>query len=190
MGTEGAVCKQRDLTEQWLRGLRVNHVAHIRASAWYEQLHQILGLAAALVSTVVASNTWASISSISKNNPTLELVVGMLSIAVPVLTTATAFLKPAELAEKHRAASVGYGELRRELEMVCKYHADSPDKIAQCMETIRVQWSDLDKKSPLISQAMWDRIAKQLHMAEATAIRQAAGGNGVSHDDPSKGMDS
>ena len=170
-----AACASRDLVSQWLTGLRINHLAHIRASAYYAQLTQILGLLSSLLATVVASNTWSTIANLAEKDIRLQIVVGVLSIAVPILTAASAFLKPSELAEKHRSASVGYGELRRELELVFQYKSGDPTAIETCMESIKVRWSDLDKKAPLLSDSMWDDIAAQLKDNDSAFVASAGG---------------
>ena len=76
----------------------------------------MLGIPVVILTTIVGTTVFSSIASSSTNSIILLVVAGLLSVVAAVFSSLNTFLNYGELAERHRNASVKYGNLRREIE--------------------------------------------------------------------------
>jgi hypothetical protein len=78
-----------------------------------------------------------------------------------VLSSLNTFLNYGELAERHRNASVKYGNLRREIEqLVC--FMDTKTDLEAIMEDVRKRWDGVDLEAPEIPQEIHDKVVADL----------------------------
>lgn len=146
----------KSLQDEWHWAIRISHLAHIHASVYYKQLERFLGGVLVLLSSIVSTSFFGELSQ----NQRLALIVGVISVSVPVIAALTAFLKPAELSEKHRKSAIGYGTLRRELEIqLARCNGDYAQRM-DCLESIKTRWVELDKEAPLIPESLWRRTVR------------------------------
>ena len=104
-----------DMLSQWHNGIRILQIGHLRAAARYHLRHKWLGIPATILSIVVGTSVFASLSS-PKDHSAVGIGVGLVSVMVAVLTGLQTFLNYPDLASKHQLAGVKYGSLRRRVE--------------------------------------------------------------------------
>ena len=143
----------RTTLSQWLKGIRIEHVAYSRAAPYYDRRSRGLGLVVTVLSVFVGTSLFTGFAS-SKNLGIVVLVAGAVSAVTAVLAGAQTFLNYAQLAEKSRNSANGYGTLRRKLEEAL---ADTTDnqKLASVMDDIGKEWDQLELESPTISEQIY-----------------------------------
>ncbi|MFB3897326.1 MAG: SLATT domain-containing protein [bacterium] len=142
------------LLQEWHNGLRINHIAHLRAAAEYKLLGRIFGLLVTMFSVVIGTSIFSTLGS--SENLLVLLMAGSISVLAAVLSGIQGFLNYPELAAKHKHAGVKYGELRRQIEELIAIEKD-PVELEKTMRQIRFDWNALDDESPEISQKFHDQ---------------------------------
>ena len=89
----------------------------------------------------------------------LRIAVGIISVLAAVLASLQTFLRLSERAEKHRAAAVRYGALRRELETAIAKGGPYEDKL---VEGVREKLDSISSDSPEIPARVWTKVEKML----------------------------
>ena len=150
--------EQLQTLQQWHQGIRISHSAHFKAAEVYEQRNLWLGVPVVVLSAVTGTAVFTS----SGDTAVAErVVVGLFSVAAAVLASLQTFLRYAELAQKHKAAAIKYGALRRELEeALATYSAEQPFP-ADFMHDIRQRWDALDEESPVVAKKIYDPVAAE-----------------------------
>jgi hypothetical protein len=160
---------RKQILEEWHSSIRRLHFAHNVEAARFERLRRNLGFTATALSTVVGTTVFATLET--SPNLYVKILVGLLSIAAAVLASLQTFLNYPELAEKHKVAAVEYGELRRIIE---KLWASPPseDALGENLASIDKAWGELSKKSPVISQRLWNQIDRKIEMSKSRAAHE------------------
>jgi hypothetical protein len=145
------------LLQQWLNGITMFHIAHHRAAALYEMRGRLLGLPVTIFSVVIGTTIFSTLGS--SQNQGILLFVGVISMITAVLSGLQTFLNYPELAEKHRAASVKYAQLRRRVEEVIAF-TRTPEELENMIGAIRNDWNKVEEESPEIPQRLHDMALK------------------------------
>jgi hypothetical protein len=145
-----------ELIEQWT--LRVHRVqmAHYESARLFERLHLWLGLPAIALSTLVGTAVFASLSRAAELS--LQIVIGLLSVAAAVLTGLQTFLKYSELAERHRLAGARFANLKHRLELLVMSPPATADDLRQSLGSIEESWAKCREESPTLPARIWRRI--------------------------------
>ncbi len=143
------------LVLDWMRKLHTLEYAHRYESMRAERTNLMLG-----IPVVVASALAGVQAAVPGLDSTLARVLGGLgAAAVGVLAALLTFFKPAEVAEKHRAASFQYESLRHRLEFLLTFARESNDITAE-LARLKEDWEAL--ATPNVSSGTWTRAKAQV----------------------------
>jgi len=121
----------------------------------------MLGIPVVILTTIVGTTVFSSIASSSTNSIILLVVAGLLSVVAAVFSSLNTFLNYGELAERHRNASVKYGNLRREIEELISF-ANNKTDLESIMKDIRTRWDAVDLEAPSVPQKIYDSVYRQV----------------------------
>jgi hypothetical protein len=153
-----------DLHAQWLNGLRIMHMAHSRAAASYAARGRLLGIAVAVLSTLVGTSIFWNLQQVT--SVWVKVTTGTVSLIAAAAASAQTFLAYPQTAERHRRASIEYGLLRRRLETLLSDPAY--DCAAHCVPgAIRQRWDRIDGEAPPLPQRAHDRAYERVHQRHA-----------------------
>lgn len=145
-----------DLIDQWRRGLRISHRAHYESAKHYEQMHWFLSLPAVLVSALLGTAVFASL--LDSNVAWIKVTMATLSVVTVGLSSLQAALRFAERSERHKAAAVQLGEVRRALEQQLVFeHRDETT-----LEALRKKWDAADRQAPTIPSRIYEQALKRI----------------------------
>jgi len=149
------------LVYQWQKGVRIKHISHNRAASSFKTKYQRLGVVATVLSTLAASSIFASFADSEKI--IWLITAGIISILTAVVNAINTFLSYGELAEKHRQAANGYGELRRYFETETLDAENlKVDELKDLLEVFSQKLSELEKSVPEIPQKLYNKVKKGL----------------------------
>jgi hypothetical protein len=146
--------------EDWHTGVRLMHIAHSRAASSHVRLNRALGVPVVIVTTVVGTTVFASLGNVP--NTAVTIVVGVFSVAAAILSSLQTFLNHSGSAERHNAAAIKYGMLRRELEQFLDDTDDSRQILKEFMASFRARWDQVDQESPALSERIHESALAHL----------------------------
>lgn len=126
------------LVLDWMRKLHTLEYAHRYESTRKERLNLMLGVPVVVASALAGVHVVAP----GLETPLARAATGLGAGAVGVLAALLTFFKPAEVAEKHRAASFKYESLRHRLEFLLTFDRDSED-ITEKLSRFKEDWDVL-----------------------------------------------
>jgi hypothetical protein len=133
--------------------------AHYDSAAILSRRHYQVGVPAIMLATLVGSSVF---SALGEGEPVWgRAAVGAASILAAVLTAVQTFLRHDERAEKHRAAGVSYGSMKRRLEQYVAYPPATAREMVALLEQIRTDWDGLNRECPTIPESVWERVEKK-----------------------------
>src|SRR6476619_670260 len=147
-----------ELLQDWYRRAREAQFAHYEAAKPLSRANYNLGIPVALLSGFVGTSIFATLQK-DQADIRLRIAVGIISVLAAVLASLQTFLRLSERAEKHRAAAVRYGALRRELETAIAKGGPYDDKL---VHGLREKMDSISSESPEIPTRVWNQIEKQL----------------------------
>lgn len=140
----------------WMRKLHTLDYAHRYEAMAKHRLNILLGAPVVIASAVVG----AQIATTSQGDPRARVVIGLMAGIAGVLAALLTFLKPAELAEKHRIASVAYEALRHRLEYLILFDQSEHAEVVDKLDRFRADWEMLD--FPSISTRRWNQAKSRV----------------------------
>ena len=156
------------LVNQWQKGVRLRHISHNRAASSFKTKYQRLGVVTTVLSTLAASSIFASFADSEKI--VWLITAGIISILTAVVNAINTFLSYGELAEKHRQAANGYGELRRFFETeTLDAESLALDELKELLEIFNQKLSELEKSVPEIPQKLYNTVKKELDRKKTKA---------------------
>ncbi|QSX73998.1 SLATT domain-containing protein [Lysobacter arenosi] len=167
-----------DLLTNWLKGLRLAHIAHAQASSSDSWRHKVLGIPVVILTTIVGTTVFSNLGEVPSE--TLKIATGLLSIGAVVLSSLQTFLSYATSAERHRTVALKYGALRRELEQFLDDPPESKDAWTATVEEFRTRWDAVDQEAPAVRQGVWRNAKLQLDRSLANGSER----DGAAVDDP------
>jgi hypothetical protein len=150
--------------QQWHNGVRLAQVSHARAAARYDQLHQILGLSVTVISVIVGTSVFSTLSS--TNNTWILGIVGAISVVAAILSGIQTFLNYGQVAAKHQSAANKYGKIRRRIEELLNM-ADAPAEMNSLVKAIREDWDILEDEAPTVPQRFHD-VARDIVLGQGS----------------------
>lgn len=157
-----SVCamKPDELIDQWRRGLRICHRAHYESAKRYERRHWLLSVPAVVISALLGTSVFASL--MDSESAGVKAAMAVLSVATVVLSTLQATFRFSERAERHKAAAILIGEVRRALEQQLVFeHRDEP-----AFEKLRKNWDAADRQAPTIPSSIYEKAALKVRQLE------------------------
>lgn len=155
--------KGRNMTQtvlsQWLKGIRIKQIAHVRAATRYVRVNRLIGLPVTVLSVAAGTSVFATLASTEKK--WVLVCVGVVTMATAILSGLQTFLNYGELSAKHQAASSKYGRLRRRIEEAMVAEPQGKE-LAGLLQEVREAWDRLDEEAPLVPQGDYDNAARKL----------------------------
>ena len=151
-----------DLMHDWRRSTIRMQYCHFAAASKFRKLHMQIGVPLTITSIVVGSSIFASPQTIPT---TFQLIAGLLTMLVALLTALQTFLRFDARAEKHFAAACAFGALRWDLQQLMAIRSlGRPSAGALIAETraldaIKSKRADIPKTAPEIPDGIWLRRA-------------------------------
>jgi hypothetical protein len=155
---------ERETLRDWQRGLRISHIAHHKAAARYAMLGRALGITVVVLSTVVGTAIFTTISQSPSTGA--KTIAGLLSVTAAVFGAMQTFLGFPQRQAAHHEAAVGYGALRREIESALGF-PQSNEELRKLLSDLRIRWDEIDAGAPAVPQRIWDTAIKTVQHAEA-----------------------
>lgn len=159
--------------QQWINGLRIGHIAHSRTASIFERRNRIMGVSASILSAIVGTSVFA----VMANNPKgwQVAVVGTLSVAAAVISALVAFLDYSGRSQRHTSASMLFGHLRRQLELIQTDSSINAVSRRDQMVAVNEAWKELDEEAPQVPSRVHDWARRRVPSA-AQQSPPAAGG--------------
>ena len=147
------VSSTEDLALKWLDRASNAQKAHRTCTKFYYKLNLILGIASTILSTIVGTSVFVSLS----NNPSsyMQILVGLLSLLAAVISGLMTFLKLSESAIKHENSSAKYSSTCRQIE----YSLTSQNSIN--LDEIKSRLDELAADCPSIPEFLWQKSLAQ-----------------------------
>lgn len=154
------------LQVQWLKGIIINHIGHSKAATHYKSRDRGFGLITTILSAVVSTTLFSSLSS--ESNEKVVLFAGILSLFGTIASAAFTFLKYGELSEQHRQAAISYGTLRREFELLLA--DDGAVDIQLKMRDLNSRRAQFEESAPVLPQRIFEKAQKQADQSAAIRL--------------------
>ena len=149
---------QLQTLRDWHRSLCIMHNAHTRCATLYDRRNLLLGVPVVGLTTIVGTSIFATLAS-GQQPIWVRVLIALLSIGAAVLASLQTFLRYSELSQKHKAAAVQYGTLRREIEDLLTLSEELIDR--ESVKSIRSRWDTVEQESPSIPQRIYDLAASE-----------------------------
>jgi hypothetical protein len=146
----------------WHNKCRRNRTANYLAANAYSRKHVKFGVVAVSLSAIVGTGVFASLGK--QVNPTIQILVGGMSVAAAVLAALQTFLKHGDRASSHRQAAARYGALVRQIETLL---ATSKNILStEVLDELRTKMDKLAQETPQLPEHIWKRSLKEVPPAE------------------------
>jgi hypothetical protein len=164
------------LITDWFRRARESQRTHYVCSTRSGHWNYILGIPAIILSAIVGTAIFASLS---ENNPAawIKILAGCISVLAAVLASLQTFLKYSELADAHREAGAKYGAIRRTLELLKTLPPATNNELKGTLDQIKAEMDRLAAEAPAVSSGMKAKIDKALKGREHKRIFHLPGSN-------------
>jgi hypothetical protein len=106
--------------KSWARSLTILHHGHWDAARKYERINLILGLGTAITAAISGTTAFTQLQQQTGQGGItiwIQILVGVFALTAAALGAAQAFVRPSEIAGRHKKAGQKYGTLRREIEL-------------------------------------------------------------------------
>jgi hypothetical protein len=146
--------------------------AHFAAGDHLRALHYVVGLLLIILSAVVSS----SVLQASNEDPGqgLTLAVGLLSMAVVVLTSIQTTFRLGERGEMHRSAAVGFGQVGRKLDVFIHRPHPNVDDAWTDLQAITDEITRVEAGAPGYFTRTYRRARRELMQEAASALETSA----------------
>jgi len=151
------------LLDQWRLGLRISHRAHHEAAKYYQRLHLIFGVPTVVISALLSTTVFATLEH--SNVTSIKYILSILSVVMVVMSSLQAFLRYAELSERHKTAAAQIGEVRRDLEQHLAFVNTPITELA--VEELRKKWDAADRQAPTIPTSIYRKVEKLITEEES-----------------------
>jgi len=162
--------EERSLMHRWQKDIRMYQIAHLRTSARSSTAGRLLGLIVTIFSVIVGTSIFASLNS--SNSQAILITVGVISLVATVISGVNSFLNYGERTERHQAAGIKYGSLRRRIDECLATMTD--DQLKEEIKTIRSAVDQLEQESPVIPQKYIDEATRHISASSSKSITNRA----------------
>ena len=155
--------QQEDILKEWSEQAGCYRWMHERAYQVYKKQNMRFSIPVIVISTVTGTANFAQSGFPESIKGWAPLIIGTLNLAAGLITTIAQFLRVSELLEGHRAASIAYSKLSRNIAVELSLPSDERsmpgiDYIKQCR-------SDIDRlieQSPPVPPEILDTFDKNV----------------------------
>jgi len=153
-----------EVISHWRFRVHRMQLAHYEAARKLETRHLWLGLPAIVLSTIVGTTVFTTISKGA--DVWQQMAAGLMSVTVAVLIALQTFLKYSELSEKHRSAGAKFANLKHRIELLSAMPPSGQDELKQQLTVIEENWSKVREASPTIPTRIWQKVETSLTFEE------------------------
>lgn len=161
--------QSKDLLLEWQQKAHILHRCNAQLAAETDALGRRLGLIATLLSAVVTTSIF---STLTQSDKTIWIIVtGLLSIITIIVATAHQYLKLPERSLRYNQSVSLYGKLRREIEIAL--HEMDGKKISEDLfNKLSNEWTELDKKVPPVPNNIYQKVKNEIINEELLASKK------------------
>jgi hypothetical protein len=152
--------QQKKLLLDWTRKIHTLEYAHRYESLSKEDLNLYLGIPSIVIASIIGAITSLSLPKYPSIEVFIDFMTGLGACAVAVLTGLQTFLKPSELAEKHRFCSTIYEDLRHRLELLLMSDSTDVARLDESLNQLKAEWDRLH--TPNVSSNSWTKAKQQV----------------------------
>lgn len=153
--------QQKNLALDWTRKIHTLEYAHRYESLDKQNLNLAFGIPAIIISALISTK----ILNLTGQSECTQIITGAGAAIVAILTGLQTFLKPGEIAEKHRTSSVTYEDLRHRLEILLATDNLDSATLLDKLNQLKAEWSRLH--TPNVSTKNWLKAKAQVKSLEA-----------------------
>jgi len=143
--------QQEDILKDWSEQASCYRWMHERAYQVYKKQNMGFSIPVIVISTITGTANFAQGSFPDSAKVWAPLIIGTLNLAAGLITTIAQFLRVSELLEGHRAASIAYSKLSRNIAVELSLPSD--ERSMSGIEYIKQCRTDIDRlieQSPAI----------------------------------------
>jgi len=130
--------------------------ANFAAAAWYNRLHQSTGLPSVILSAIVSTAVFASLSEAAAL--WLQILTGALAILASIGTASITFLRFSEKAEQFRQSGAKYAALKREVELLSTFPSDNLEK---SLLELTQKWDTINIEAQVLPDRIWNKFSNK-----------------------------
>ena len=155
--------QQEDILKDWSEQASCYRWMHMRAYLSYETKNFRFALPVIVLSTITGTANFAQNSFPQEYRSWVPLIIGFFNLTAGLITTISQFLKVAELMEGHRAASIAYAKISRNIAIELSLPANERstsgiDYIKKC----RLDFDRLIEQTPIIPMYILSHFQKNM----------------------------
>ena len=135
--------QQEDILKEWSEQAGCYRWMHERAFQVYKKQNMGFSIPVIVISTITGTANFAQGSFPESVKGWAPLIIGTLNLAAGLITTIAQFLRVSELLEGHRAASIAYSKLSRNIAVELSLPSD--ERSMTGIEYIKQCRSDIDR---------------------------------------------
>lgn len=155
----------KELLSQWYMGIRNSHLRHKLAAEEYTRTNRFFGIVVVSTTTLVGTTLFATLKS--SRNTSVQIGIASFSILAAILSAVQTFLNYPDWIEKHKLAAAKYGELRKELDMLClKVEMREEYDFEKHMKSFRTRWNTVEQEAPPIPKNIYKRAIKIMNNSD------------------------
>lgn len=160
-----------ELLRHWRFRVHRVQIGHYEAGRACENRHFWLGVPAVVISTVVGTAVFVSISEVAQETTLVwpKILVGLLSVTSGVLIGLQTFLRYREQAELHKVAGSKYAHLKHEIELLAAMPPDDQNIFRQKLIEIEKEWDTVRMESPNLPSSIWKKMEREITFGQDKA---------------------
>ena len=135
--------QQEDILKDWAEMAASYRWLHSRSYNEYKKQNMYFALPVIIISTITGTANFAQSSFPPSVQPYAPAMIGFFNLTAGLITTIAQFLRVSEQMEGHRASSVEYGKLARNIEVELSLPAH--ERSASGLEYIKKCRSEIDR---------------------------------------------
>ncbi|MEW8624706.1 MAG: SLATT domain-containing protein [Candidatus Thiodiazotropha sp.] len=152
--------EKRKLLDCWRLRIRIAQTAHFRYADLLKRRHYHFGLPVVILSTVVGTSVFASLSD--DPSTILKIVVGLVSLLAAILSSLQTFLDFSTQSEKHRVAAAKFSELKKKLEKELAFTDKNEALLNDFVNQILKDWNSINSDCPLPPGKLYNKVFNEL----------------------------
>lgn len=155
--------QQEDILKDWSEQASCYRWMHMRAYLRYETQNFRFALPVIILSTITGTANFAQNSFPDNMKTWIPLIIGFFNLTAGLITTVAQFLKVAELMEGHRAASIAYSKLSRNIAIELSLPANERSTIGiDYIKKCRLDFDRLIEQTPIIPSNILSHFQKNM----------------------------
>jgi len=154
------------LLRDWERRSTVAEHAYYAKSERLRAWNYLLGIPVVIVTAVVGTAVFASLSKSSSIDFHAKLWIGGITMLAAVLAGIQTFTKLGEAAQINGAAGDWYASIRRDIEQALSLPPEFRDPAKDVVDSVRKEMNKASQKSPELGERWWGPFAEAYGVAD------------------------